>query len=113
MPVHTFKCSSCGWMAEEYFKLSTHVPGSIPCPHCQDRQATREFPNVWTERDFPKPIDCITRPVHTAAHARRMEAACPDVEVVLDEDGQTYVPRLRNQAAKRQLYKYLGLEEKK
>jgi hypothetical protein len=45
----------------------------------------------------------------------KMAAACPDIEFRIDanEDGsdKAWVPVSRNQTAKLQLYKYLGLSE--
>jgi len=76
--------------------------------------ATRMPSAPHTEKDFSKEIRSIHRPVHTKIEAERMQAACPDLDIRPDADADgtiAYVPVSRNQAAKRQLFKYLGLEE--
>jgi putative FmdB family regulatory protein len=116
LPVYDFICD-CGHHFPEYFKMGNEIPSIIECPRCHITSAVRQFPSIHTERDFDCPIVCIHRPVHSDAEARRMMEACPDVEVRIDanEDGTeaAYVPVLRNQRAKAQLYKYLKLDESK
>ena len=116
MPLFRF-CCPCGGDTIEYCKLNSGHPDIVKCPKCGKDTARYEISACHTEKDFRTPINSIHRPFRTKKEAEAFVKACSDCEVVLDsnDDGSdaAYIPQARNFAARKQMYKYFGLEDKK
>jgi putative FmdB family regulatory protein len=110
MPIHEYSCKNCGHAFTVFDHITTCVPDICACPKCDYTSAALQISAFHTDKDFGVPIRCIHRPLHSREDTEKLLTNCPDVSVEKDPDGD-YVPVLRNQAAKRQLYKYLGLAE--
>jgi putative FmdB family regulatory protein len=113
MPLHDFKCQSCGHADEEFRKIHNFAPMEN-CPKCGELTYMRLISCCHTERDFAKPILFLAKGIHTLAEAQTLLKACPDITMNMEEGHPDWgLPVARNQAGKRQLYKYLGFVEAK
>lgn len=113
MPLYTYCCTSCGHQDDEYMRMADAV-ASMPCPQCGGLSYFKMVSQTHSlNKDFHTPVEMNSVATIDPKEIQRLQRQCPDAEIADDPNHPLYgVPIARNRAAKKQVLKAQGFQER-